>query len=389
VFKIYLAIILLVFVGCGRKPAPPQEAYNLLPWGAVNEDTSQDSSIFDLKNSLGSSLIYKVKTDPTNKQYNILAISGGGSHGAYGAGLLDGWYQSGNMPKFDVVTGISTGSIISSFVFLGSKNIDKIAKLYTSIETSDIYYYNFFKIFGGSSISSTTPLKNMIKREITADLLEKVAQQYKKGRRLYVGTTNIDTGHLVVWDMTAIASSSNKNKLQLYRDIIYASSAMPGVFDPQYFEINYRGQKYYQLHIDGGMNSYVFMVGLFEDWNKILHLKNKLDVSIYVLANRQYRYKKPTKPLKDDSALSILIGVSENSMDLLFDRSVYRLYTACQENGYRFYYTGIDDNVTLKAMPHQFYKDEMQRLFDEGFKKGSTKIDWQRKIDFNEVNKHK
>jgi len=378
--------MLVLFVGCSRKPAPPSNLTNLLPWGAVDENTSRNDSVFDIKNSLGSSLLKKV-----DKKYNILAISGGGSHGAYGVGVLDGWYHSGDMPEFDVVTGISTGSIISSFVFLGSKHIDEISRIYTSIETSDIYHYNFFKIFGGSSISSTMPLKSMIKEEITKELLDEVAKEYKKGRRLYVGTTNIDTGHLVVWDMTAIAASTHPNKLQLYRDIIYASSAMPGVFDPQYFEVEHGGEKYYQLHIDGGMNSYVFMIGLFDEWKNILGISKdkKLDVSIYVLANRQYRYKKPSEPLSDDSALSILVAVAKNSVDLLFDRSVYRLYNACEINGYNFYYTGIDDDVKLTAMPHQFDIKEMNKLFKEGFKKGSNGIKWQRKIRFDEVSQHK
>ena len=382
----------MFFVGCSRKPAPPQNASAILPWGAVNEDVSRNSSAFDIQNSLGLSLLKKVNLDSDeNSEYKILAISGGGSHGAYGAGILNGWYHRGDMPKFDVVTGISTGSIIASFVFLGSDKIDSIAKIYTSIETSDIYHYNFFKIFGGSSISSTTPLKNMIKKEITQELLDEVAKEYKKGRRLYVGTTNIDTGHLVVWDMTAIAASSHLNKLQLYRDIIYASSAMPAVFDPQYFEVEYGGEKYYQLHIDGGMNSYVFMVGLFENWREILHVPQdeKFDVSIYVVANRQYRYKKPSKPLEDDSALSILIGVATNSIDLLFDRSVYRLYKACEKNDYKFYYTGIDDDIELKSMPHQFHKKEMGELFEKGFEKGSKQIKWQREIHFDEVNRHR
>jgi len=391
-FKIYLAIILVFFLGCSRKPAPPKEASNIMPWGAVNEDLSRHDSAFDIQNSLGLSLLKKVKLDSNDSsEYKILAISGGGSHGAYGAGVLDGWYHSGNMPKFDVVTGISTGSIIASFVFLGSDKIDSIAKIYTSIETSDVYHYNFFKIFGGSSISSTTPFKNMIKKEITKELLDEIAKEYKKGRRLYIGTTNIDTGHLVVWDMTAIAASSHPDKLQLYRDIIYASSAMPGVFDPQYFEVEYGGEKYYQLHIDGGMNSYVFMVGLFDNWKEILDVpvNKKFDVSIYVVANRQYRYKKPSKPLENDSALSILVGVATNSVDLLFDRSVYRLYKACEKNGYNFYYTGIGDDVELKDMPHQFHKKEMKELFTKGFEKGSKQIRWQRKIHSDEVTRHR
>ena len=38
---------------------------------------------------------------------NFLALSGGGSDGAFGAGLLGGWTASGTRPEFDVVTGIS------------------------------------------------------------------------------------------------------------------------------------------------------------------------------------------------------------------------------------------------------------------------------------------
>ena len=41
--------------------------------------------------------------------YSGLAISGGGSSGAYGAGVLYGWTQTGQRPEFKLVTGISTG----------------------------------------------------------------------------------------------------------------------------------------------------------------------------------------------------------------------------------------------------------------------------------------
>jgi hypothetical protein len=165
---------------------------------------------------------------------------------------------------------------------------------------------------------------------------------------------------------------------------------MPGVFDPQYFEIDYKGKKYYQMHIDGGMNSYVFMIGMYEDWHKVLNLPKdiNLDVSLYILANRQYRYKKQNRALESDSAISILTAVAKNTVDLVYDRSIYRLYKASQERGYHFYYTGIDDNITLEYMPHQFEPKEMKRLFNEGYKKGINTINWQTSIADDEVLRH-
>src|SRR5262249_58191787 len=47
-----------------------------------------------------------------------LALSGGGADGAYGAGLLTGWSQSGNRPEFAVVTGSSIGGLIAPYAFL-------------------------------------------------------------------------------------------------------------------------------------------------------------------------------------------------------------------------------------------------------------------------------
>ena len=50
---------------------------------------------------------------------NLLAISGGGADGAFGAGLLTGWTQAGTRPAFKLVTGVSTGALTAPFAFLG------------------------------------------------------------------------------------------------------------------------------------------------------------------------------------------------------------------------------------------------------------------------------
>ena len=395
--KIYLNFLIFVLLiisvsGCSRPTPPPREAINIQPWGSMDLNISKDDTCFSIKQSMGNALLYKLEHTKANhqKEINILALSGGGSHGAYGIGLIEGWKDSKNMPKFDMVTGVSTGSILATFVFLGGDYIDYIANVYTHLQTKNIYYYNFLKLFGGSSLTNTQPLKDMLREGVTEELLKKVAQEYHKGRRLYMATTNIDAGKPVIWDMTAIAASDHPNKLQLYRDIIYASCALPSVFDPQYFEIKYKNKKYYQMHIDGGIYAHVFMIGLFENWKDVLNIqtKEKYGVNVYVIGNRKYRLLDTKQPLESDGILEILTQVATHSIDLIYDRSLYRLYKGCQKEGYNFYYTGIDDNITTHSFSHQFIPKDMKKLYEQGYKKGIGKIPWQRTIAQDELLYH-
>src|SRR5204863_4090020 len=62
---------------------------------------------------------------------NFLAISGGGDDGAFGAGLLCGWADTGKMPSFKLVTGVSTGAMIAPFAFLAGAYKDHLRTLYT------------------------------------------------------------------------------------------------------------------------------------------------------------------------------------------------------------------------------------------------------------------
>ena len=70
---------------------------------------------------------------------DVLALSGGGADGAFGAGVLVGWTETGKRPKFDVVTGVSTGALQSTFAFLGSGYDDQLKALYTCTCSRDIF----------------------------------------------------------------------------------------------------------------------------------------------------------------------------------------------------------------------------------------------------------
>jgi hypothetical protein len=72
------------------------------------------------------------------RPHAYLALSGGGENGAYGAGLLNGWTASETRPEFTMVTGISTGSLIAPFAFLGPEYDDELTEVYTQYSTKDL-----------------------------------------------------------------------------------------------------------------------------------------------------------------------------------------------------------------------------------------------------------
>ena len=96
---------------------------------------------------------------------NILSLSGGGQNGAFGAGFLIGWRESGRRPSFDVVGGVSTGALLATHAFLGTPADDAtLEEMYTKVTAEDIY--NDLGIFdllsGADSLKDTTPLRALV-----------------------------------------------------------------------------------------------------------------------------------------------------------------------------------------------------------------------------------
>jgi hypothetical protein len=61
---------------------------------------------------------------------DLLAVSGGGANGAFTAGVMSGWTQSGERPDFEIVTGVSTGALAAPFIFLGPDWDDELTEAY-------------------------------------------------------------------------------------------------------------------------------------------------------------------------------------------------------------------------------------------------------------------
>jgi hypothetical protein len=185
-----------------------------------------------------------------------LAISGGGSDGAYGAGVLTGWSESGQRPDFAVVSGVSIGALIAPFAFLGSRYDEEVHKNFTTIGAADIFEDRVTR----DSLFDYWPLKRLVEQRVTPQLLAEIAAEHARGRRLWVATTNLDAGRRVIWNMGAIAAHGGDDALKLFRDVLLASSSIPGFFSPVAIEVEANGKKFHELHSDGTITAPFFVM---------------------------------------------------------------------------------------------------------------------------------
>lgn len=184
--------------------------------------------------------------------FDILAFSGGGANGAYGAGLMVGWSAAGGRPEFEVVTGVSTGALIAPFVFAGSRFDPALEHAYTSGQTDQLLKSRGVLALVLPGVFRPEPLTNLVLDNVTPELLAAVAEEHRKGRRLYVSTTSLDTQTQVVWDMGAIAQRDDPDSRLLFVNVLIASASIPGAFPPVLLTVEHEGRRIEELHVDGG-----------------------------------------------------------------------------------------------------------------------------------------
>ncbi len=183
-----------------------------------------------------------------------LILSTGGEEGAYGAGFLNGWDASGTRPQFSVVTGVSTGALMATYVFAGPKFDEELHRGYTQISASDI----FEVAATPESLADAWPLEKLIEKRVTPEILSAVAAEHAKGRRLFVVTTNLDAGRPMVWNMGAIAAHGGDAALKLFRQVLLASASIEGLFQPVYITVEANGRRFQEMHADGGATGPLF-----------------------------------------------------------------------------------------------------------------------------------
>jgi predicted patatin/cPLA2 family phospholipase len=307
---------------------------------------------------------------------DYLAISGGGANGAFGAGLLVGWTEAGNRPDFRFVTGISTGALIAPFAFLGPKYDGKLKKLYTTTSTKDILEKrSLFSILTADSAADTKPLRELLEDVIDVKMLEEIVVEHDKGRRLFIGTTNLDAERPVIWNIGVIAKSGAPNALQLVRDIMVASASIPGAFTPVYIKVEADGHRYDEIHVDGGTSSQVFLYPASLDMRWAMRqvgLKGKS--RIYVIRNSRIdpdweTVKPKIFPILNRSISSLIRtqGIGD----------LYRIYLSAQRDGMDYNVAFIPSDFNEKPK-EEFDPEYMGKLFALGYQMAKNGYPWEK-----------
>ena len=389
IMKTSRKILIIVFIlsalllsGCAtsykRNPLP--EAYGdiaqipYIPyarfWGDKVPSWLQEK-IDDIKEEIRQS-----ESDTKYISSDYLAISGGGANGAFGAGMLVGWTTAGSRPEFRVVSGISTGAIIAPFAFLGPRYDAQLKKLFTTISTKDILEKrSLFSILTADSASDTTPLREMLEDVIDVKVLEDIVVEHDKGRRLLIGTTNLDANRPVIWNIGIIAKSGAPNALKLVRKILLASASIPGLFPPVYIEVEADSHRYDEIHVDGGTSSQVFLYPASLDMRWMMRqvgLKGKS--RIFVIRNSRIEPDwKTTKP-------KIFPILNRSISSLIRTQGIgdlYRIYLSAQRDGMDYNVAFIPSD--FKEEPKEEFDPEyMGKLFDLGYEMAQNGFQWKK-----------
>ncbi|MBX9579039.1 MAG: patatin-like phospholipase family protein [Gemmataceae bacterium] len=308
------------------------------------------------------------RADPgrsSRRPKNVLCLSGGGSYGAFTAGVLVGWTAAGTRPEFDVVTGISTGALIAPLAFLGPKYDADLKRFYTDVRTSDIYTSRPVRGLFIGALADNSPLAGRIDRSLTPELMAELAAEHRKGRRLYVGTTDLEGKRFVVWDLGAIAVRDGPAGRELVKRILLGSSAIPGFFPHSDIPVTVDGRQLVEKHGDGGVSQGLFFRPPYHPDAGVMANGTALaGTRVWcVVAGKLYADPAPLKT----GALGIA-GSSVSAVIYAQTRGdLLRIYTGCLLAGMEYRQTAIPEGFDAPKSATEFEPGPLTRLYGEGY----------------------
>ena len=297
-----------------------------------------------------------------------LILSTGGADGAFGAGLVTGLSAGGHRPEFSVVTGVSAGALMAPFMFAGPKYDAALQALYTQTSAADIFEVGST----GESFLDTWPLRDLIKKQITPELLADIATAYKNGRRLFIVTTDLDAERSVVWNMGAIAvHAADPGKdggaaLDLFRRVLLASSSIPGAFPPVQIDVEGNGKHFSEMHVDGGVGGQFFVAppALMESTSGYKIPATQL----YVVINSGLQPEFDVVERATPSILAQSVGMAvKTDLRLMLDRA----FVAAKNSGIGFNVASIPTDFSAPSRG-AFDPAYMKALFQTGFELGKS-----------------
>lgn len=310
------------------------------------------------------------------RPFIYLALSGGGGSGAYGAGILNGWTESGMRPEFSVVSGVSTGALIAPFAFLGPTYDGTLRQMYTSGEAENLIRHPdpLGAIFG-AGLFGPGRLRRLVERYIDDDLLNAVAREDQKGRRLLVVTTDLDAQRAVIWDMGAIAARGGPKAFKLFREVLAASASVPVVFAPQLIDIEANDRIFQEMHVDGTVSAPIFTLpdALLFGGKTIVSRDARPD--LYVIVNARIDAGFEVVPNQAEA----IAARTFTTMNRVGTQAVLsQTYNVASREGLSFHLSYVGKDVPDTGGTG-FETDAMRQLYDYGYEKARSGSFWETK----------
>ncbi len=226
------------------------------------------------------------KAGLAHRPFRILALSGGGANGAYGAGVIAGWHQHpgrnpARLDEIDMITGVSTGAIQALFLAAarGAANpagpIGALAAAY--LDTDDRRVFNNrwplpLALLLRLSRADAQPLRDRLTAMVTAHQQE-LTNATNAGLEVYFGTVMLEDGGLYAASLADLLKLSHP--VAAIVDVVMASSAVPIDYPP--VEIGGR------LFVDGGIRHTSFICEVV--WPVLQKIKQAGALDVLLIRN--------------------------------------------------------------------------------------------------------
>ena len=304
----------------------------------------------------------------------LLAVSGGVAGAPFTAGVLVGWTQTGTRPTFDQVTGISSGSLIGAYAFLGPKYDAPMQRLILTLTASDLIKFRpLCCMLLDGAFGSAKPAERLIRRAFDDNFMADLRCAHAQGRRLFVGTMNLETKRLAIWDLGAIASSGRPDANDVVRKVLLAAVSWPGAVPPVAFDIEVDGCCHREEHCDAGSVVMALPpIGPFPP--SCLPQNGGAGADLYVLASRKL-YSDP-EPVPKRAFRRLKPSVTA-IFEALTRADVCHLYSLCRLSGMRFHLLALPQGYHGEppSIAH-LYPKEAPQLFEMGYHIGTSGPCW-------------
>ena len=273
-----------------------------------------------------------------------------------------------------MVTGISTGALIAPYAFLGPRYDEHIRKFYTTVDQRDIYRLRPIRGVFGIALADNFPLANLVDESLTPQLIAEVAEEHRKGRRLYVGTTELEGGRFVAWDIGEIAVRNKPGDRELIKQILLGSSAIPGFFPPAKIPVTVNGRTFVEKHGDGGASVSIFFRPPFVPIEQRPRDNTDLaGVDLYmIVAGKLYADAEPLRPRM------LMIGPRTVSTVLYAQTrgDLQRLYLVSVITGMNYHLAAIPTEFPAPTSGAELEREAMTAMYREGYALAAAGSAW-------------